>query len=148
MLTHQAKRALQYASTQGEPELREQVAARLGRQLPTEAEQIQVTSGSQEGLFLVGMALLDVGDVVLVEQPTYLAAVQAFSLAGGRLVAVPSDDGGMLPDALAETLLQLPQPRDAEAWAVVCLGRTCLPPVTDAQALIEALAGEPLARQE
>jgi 2-aminoadipate transaminase len=106
VLTHQAKRALQYASTQGEPELREQVAARLGRQLPTEAEQIQVTSGSQEGLFLVGMALLDVGDVVLVEQPTYLAAVQAFSLAGGRLVAVPSDEAGMLPDALAAAIAE------------------------------------------
>ena len=65
VLTHQARRALQYATTQGEPELRAQVAARMSRQLPTDAEHIQVTSGSQEGLFLVGMALLDPGDVVL-----------------------------------------------------------------------------------
>lgn len=106
VLTHQAKRALQYASTPGEPELREQVAARLNRQLPTAAEDIQVTSGSQEGLFLVGMALLDAGDVVLVEQPTYLAAVQAFSLAGARLVSVASDDHGVLPDELAAAIAE------------------------------------------
>ncbi len=86
--------------------MRELAAARLSRQLPSEADQIQVTSGSQEGLFLVGIALLDPGDVVLVEQPTYLAAVQAFSLAGGRLVPVPSDDHGVLPDALAAAIAE------------------------------------------
>jgi len=106
VLTHQAKRALQYTVTPGEPELREQLAARLSRQLPTSVDDIQVTSGSQEGLFLVGMSLLDVGDVVLVEQPTYLAAVQAFSLAGARLVPVPSDDSGVLPDALAAAIAE------------------------------------------
>jgi 2-aminoadipate transaminase len=100
VLRHQAKRAMQYTITPGEPELREQLAVRLSRQLPTGPDDIQVTSGSQEGLFLVAMSLLDPGDVVLVEQPTYLAAVQAFSLAGARLVPVPSDEMGVLPDAL------------------------------------------------
>ncbi|HML50809.1 MAG TPA: PLP-dependent aminotransferase family protein [Propionicimonas sp.] len=106
VLSQQAARALQYATTQGEPELRELLAARLSRQLPTTADQIQVTSGSQEGLFLAGMALVDPGDVVLVEQPTYLAAVQAFSLAGARLVSVPSDDHGVLPEALAAAIAE------------------------------------------
>ena len=41
--------------------------------------------------------------------------------------------------ALAETLLQVPVPDAAEAWAMVCRGRTCLPPITDAEALSEAL---------
>lgn len=100
VLTHQGRRALQYASTQGESELLEQVAARMSRHLPTTAAQVQVTSGSQEGIFLVGQTLIDPGDVVLVEQPTYLAAVQAFALAGARLVAVETDEHGMLPDAL------------------------------------------------
>lgn len=101
VLAHSGRRALQYATTQGEPELRELLAARMSRQLPTAADQLQVTSGSQEGIYLVGQALLDPGDVVLVEQPTYLAAVQAFSLAGARLVAVDTDEDGVLPDALA-----------------------------------------------
>jgi uncharacterized protein YyaL (SSP411 family) len=47
---------------------------------------------------------------------------------------------GELPDALAETLLQVPAPAGAEAWALVCRGRTCLPPVSDAEALLQALA--------
>lgn len=104
VLARQGRRALQYAATRGEPELLEQVAARMNRQLPTTPEQVQVTSGSQEGIFLVGQTLLDPGDVVLVEQPTYLAAVQAFSLAGARLVAVETDRYGMLPDALGEAI--------------------------------------------
>ncbi|HEY3407438.1 MAG TPA: PLP-dependent aminotransferase family protein [Propionicimonas sp.] len=104
VLTHQGARALQYATTKGEPELLEQVAARLSRTLPTHPDQVQVTSGSQEGIFLVGQVLIDTGDVILVEQPTYLAAVQAFALAGARLVAVDTDDHGMLPDALAAAI--------------------------------------------
>ncbi len=50
---------------------------------------------------------------------------------------------GELPDALAETLLQVPKPSGASAWALVCRGRTCLPPETDAEALLHALSREP-----
>ena len=104
VLTHQAERALQYAGTPGEPELLEQLALRTSRQLPTRPDQLQVTSGSQEAIFLVGQVLLNAGDVILVEEPTYMAAVQAFTLCGARLVAVPTDDHGVLPDALAEAI--------------------------------------------
>jgi 2-aminoadipate transaminase len=104
VLEHQGRRALQYATTIGEPELREQAARRLSRHLPTTAAQVQVTSGSQEGLYLVATTLVDPGDVILVERPTYLTAVQAFTLVGARLVGVDSDDYGMLPDALADAI--------------------------------------------
>jgi uncharacterized protein YyaL (SSP411 family) len=50
---------------------------------------------------------------------------------------------GELPDALAETLLQVSAPAAAPAWALVCRGRTCLPPVTDAEALLRALKPAP-----
>lgn len=106
VLANQGHRALQYAATKGEPELLGQLAARMSRQLPTSAEQLQVTSGSQEGIFLVGQVLLDPGDVVLVEQPTYLAAIQAFGLAGARLEPVATDDHGVLPDALAAAIVE------------------------------------------
>jgi len=56
-------------------------------------------------------------------------------IAPERLVA------GGLPEALAETLLQLPKPAGAQAWALICRGRTCLPPTTDTESLREALAG-------
>jgi hypothetical protein len=47
---------------------------------------------------------------------------------------------GGVPEALAETLLQVPRPQGDDAWALVCRGRTCLPPITDAEILLEALA--------
>jgi len=50
------------------------------------------------------------------------------------------EDG--LPDALAETLLKVPMPDNADAWAMVCRGRTCLPPITDAESLLEALESQ------
>ena len=99
-LDQQGRRALQYGITEGEPELREQAARRVSRDLATDASQIQVTSGSQEGIFLVAQALLEAGDTVLVESPTYLAAVQAFGSAGARMIGVPTDDHGVLPDGL------------------------------------------------
>lgn len=98
------RRALQYASTEGEIELRTQAAARLSKELPTDADQIQITSGSQEGIYLAAQALLNPGDVVLVEQPTYLAAIQAFALAGARLVPVTTDEDGIDPDDLADKI--------------------------------------------
>ncbi|MFC7458375.1 PLP-dependent aminotransferase family protein [Brachybacterium sp. GCM10030267] len=104
VLTHQGHRALQYGVSEGEVELREQAAARLSRSLPTAASQIRITSGSQEGLFVVAEALLEPGDVVLVESPTYLAAVQAFSVHGARMVGVETDDDGVVPEALEEAI--------------------------------------------
>jgi hypothetical protein len=56
-------------------------------------------------------------------------------IAPDRLVA------GGIPEALEETLLQVPKPEGAEAWALVCQGRTCLPPITDAEGLLKALEG-------
>lgn len=104
VLAHQGHRALQYGVSEGELELREQAARRLSRDLPTDASQIRVTSGSQEGLFVVAQALLEPGDVVLVESPTYLAAVQAFAVHGARMIGVETDDEGVVPEALDEAI--------------------------------------------
>ncbi|MEE1618934.1 aminotransferase-like domain-containing protein [Brachybacterium sp. J153] len=104
VLAHQGKRALQYGVSEGERELREQAARRLSRDLATDASQIRITSGSQEGLFVVAQALLEPGDVVLVESPTYLAAVQAFSVHGARMIGVATDDDGVIPEALEEAI--------------------------------------------
>lgn len=104
VLTHQGHRALQYGVSEGELELREQAARRLSRDLPTDASQIRITSGSQEGLFVVAQALLEPGDVVLVESPTYLAAVQAFAVHGARMIGVETDDDGVVPEALEEAI--------------------------------------------
>ncbi|GHH88662.1 aminotransferase [Streptomyces capitiformicae] len=103
VLAESAGRALQYATTEGEPVLREALAARYrARGLPTGADDVLVTTGSQQALSLLATALVDPGDVVLVEDPCYLAALQVFRLAGARVVAVPGDEGGVDPDALEE----------------------------------------------
>ena len=96
-----AARALQYSSSEGDPQLRELLAARFAlRGLEAQASQILVTTGSQQALALVATVLLDPGDSVLVENPSYLAALQCFALAGARMVPVPCDDDGLDPDAL------------------------------------------------
>ena len=97
-----AGRTLQYSTTEGDPDLRAAIATRLtGRGLATDADDVLVCSGSQQALTLVATVLLEPGDVVLVEEPSYLAALQAFSLAGARVVPVACDDDGLDPDAVA-----------------------------------------------
>jgi 2-aminoadipate transaminase len=100
-----AGRSLQYSTSEGDPRLRAWVAQRLSvRGLPTEPDQVLVTSGSQQALTLAAAVLVEPGDAVLVEEPSYLAALQCFGLAGARLIGVPCDAGGLLPDALPELI--------------------------------------------
>ncbi|HTE63232.1 MAG TPA: PLP-dependent aminotransferase family protein [Solirubrobacteraceae bacterium] len=97
-----AGRTLQYSTTEGDPALRAAVADRLTvRGLPTHADELLITSGSQQALTLIATVLLEPGDTVLVEEPSYLAALQAFQLAGATVVPVPCDDDGLDPDAAA-----------------------------------------------
>ncbi|MGY5763945.1 aminotransferase-like domain-containing protein [Brachybacterium sp. DNPG3] len=104
VLSTQGGRALQYGVSEGELELREQAARRLSRALPTDASQIRITSGSQEALFVIAEALIEPGDTVLVESPTYLAAVQAFGVHGAHMIGVDTDDDGVIPEALEEAI--------------------------------------------
>ena len=97
-----AQRALQYSTTEGHAPLREALAARMeARGLPTHPDDVLVTTGSQQALGLAASALVDPGDVVLVEDPSYLAALQSFALAGACLVPVPAGRDGPDLDALS-----------------------------------------------
>ncbi|MEJ8648720.1 PLP-dependent aminotransferase family protein [Streptomyces sp. MS1.AVA.3] len=103
VLAEDPMRALQYSTSEGDPALRAAVAARTtARGLSTDADDLVVTTGSQQGLTLLATALLEPGDVVLVEDPCYLAALQIFSFTGARVVPVPTDDEGLDPAALDE----------------------------------------------
>jgi 2-aminoadipate transaminase len=82
---------LQYGPSEGEMALRERVRdelATLGLNLPT--TQILITSGSQQGIDLVGKLFIDAGTPVAVETPTYLAALQVFRYYGAKFVSIPS----------------------------------------------------------
>jgi 2-aminoadipate transaminase len=95
--------ALQYAASEGFAPLREWVAAEMARHgVPANASRVLITTGSQQGLDLVGKVLIDPGSSVAVEQPTYLGALQAFAPYEAEFVPIDGDDQGPLPQALAE----------------------------------------------
>jgi 2-aminoadipate transaminase len=95
------REALQYAASEGFAPLREWVAQHMqGQGLRCVADQVLVTTGSQQGLDLVAKVLIDEGSRVLVETPTYLGAIQAFTPFEPQIVSVPGDEGGPLPQAL------------------------------------------------
>jgi 2-aminoadipate transaminase len=81
VLTSRGREALQYSTTEGFAPLREWIAARVGTpEAPVSPEEVLIVSGSQQGLDLLAKVLVDQGDKVLVETPTYLGALQSFSL--------------------------------------------------------------------
>ena len=96
------REALQYAASEGFGPLREWVAAEMSKQgLRADASQVLITTGSQQGLDLVGKVLIDAGSTVAVEAPTYLGALQAFAPCEPEFVSVACDDQGPLPEALS-----------------------------------------------
>ena len=99
VLKTDGRAALQYASSEGLPALREWIAA----QLPWDVspDQVLITTGSQQGLDLVAKVLIDEGSTVLVETPTYLGALQAFTPMEPNIVSVDSDAEGVDVDDLA-----------------------------------------------
>jgi 2-aminoadipate transaminase len=101
VLSQDGKAALQYAASEGYGPLRDWVAQELTSQgMHVGADQVLITTGSQQGLDLVAKVLVDAGSRVLVETPTYLGALQAFAPMEPTVEGVASDDEGVLPEAL------------------------------------------------
>jgi 2-aminoadipate transaminase len=93
--------ALQYGPSEGYTPLREAFAAESGKRgIACTANDILIMTGSQQPLDLAGKVFLDAGDCVLTESPTYMAAIQAFQSYEVRFAAVPTDEGGLIPEAL------------------------------------------------
>ena len=101
VLRETPREALQYAASEGFAPLREWVAAQMAAQgMKVDASQVLITTGSQQGLDLVGKVLIDAGSKVAVESPTYLGALQAFAPYEPEVLSVACDDEGPLPDML------------------------------------------------
>src|SRR5215472_4968892 len=97
--------ALQYGATEGYEPLREMVARHIARYgIQAKSENVLITSGSQQALDLIGKLLINPGDRVLVEAPTYLGALQAFNVYGADYVSVRSDDDGLITEQLDASL--------------------------------------------
>ncbi len=99
VLAHEGAAALQYAASEGYAPLRQAVAEFLPWQV--DPDQVLITTGSQQGLDLLAKVLIDQGSRVLVETPTYLGALQAFTPMQPRIQAVASDDDSVQVDDLA-----------------------------------------------
>ncbi|MBS0660474.1 MAG: PLP-dependent aminotransferase family protein [Verrucomicrobia bacterium] len=99
--------ALQYGPSEGFAPLREWIAAEVqGRGVRAQASEVLITNGSQQVLDLTGKIFLDPGDAVLTENPTYLAAIQAFQTLEAKFVPVPTDEHGLIPEAIPELIAQ------------------------------------------
>ena len=98
--------ALQYSSTEGYLPLRQQIVDRMAAKnnIHTSVDNIIVTSGSQQGLDFSGRIFLDKDDVVLIESPSYLGALNAFKANEPRFIEVPTDEGGMIMEELEKIL--------------------------------------------
>lgn len=103
--------ALQYGPTEGTDELRAHLTAQARRDGVAHDREVLVTSGSQQGLDLLARTLLDREDVVVVESPSYLGALQAFRGHGPNIVPVDADADGLDPDHLADLLARGLRPK-------------------------------------
>jgi 2-aminoadipate transaminase len=104
LATH-AGSALQYGATEGYEPLREMIARHMARYaILAKVENVLITSGSQQALDLIGKLLINSGDRVLVEAPTYLGALQAFNGYGAQYLSVPIDHDGLCTELLEPSL--------------------------------------------
>ncbi len=107
VLAEEGRSALQYSTTEGFGPLREWIRAHMAeRGLRGATDQVLITNGSQQGIDLVAKALLDPGDVVVVENPSYLAALQNFAGYEADIRVVGSDDRGMRVEELEELVTE------------------------------------------
>lgn len=107
VLAHSLEDAFDYQEPLGYAPLRQWLAGELTREgVPADPDCVQIISGAQQGLDIVAKALLQPGDTVLVEYPTYPGAVAVFRSRGARVVGVPVEPEGMDPDQLMAAMRQ------------------------------------------
>lgn len=114
VMDHHGKTALQYGTTQGLHELREQIAERAVKDgIDATADDIAIMSGSQQALDTVGKVFLNPGDNLICGLPTYLGGINAFRSYESNLTGIPLDGEGMMVDVLEDTIKKL-QKKDDE----------------------------------
>jgi 2-aminoadipate transaminase len=105
LVAEHGQQALQYCTAQGDAGLRERICDVMAlEEIQAHPDEIVVTVGSQQALDLLARIFVDPGDVVLVEAPSYVGALGAFSSYQADIVHVAMDDDGLIPDALEEAI--------------------------------------------
>ncbi len=110
VMEENGRAALQYGVTDGPKHLREQIAQRLAEKngIQSDADHLILTAGSQQGLDFIGKLFLNPGDVVVLESPSYLGAINAFKQYEPNFVEVPTDENGMIMEELERVLATTP----------------------------------------
>jgi DNA-binding transcriptional MocR family regulator len=112
VLAERADVALQYAGGQGSAVLRERLAGLMAEEsTEVDPDDVLVTTGAQQALDLVGKVLIDPGDEIVVEGPSYVGALSAFSAYEPRFVHVDLDDDGLIVDQLEDALVRGVRPK-------------------------------------
>ncbi|NKC50360.1 PLP-dependent aminotransferase family protein [Ochrobactrum cytisi] len=108
-IVNSGREALQYSFSVGLPKLRQQIADRMKQEhIHCTMDNILILQGAQQGLDLVARLLIDKGDVIITEAPTFLGALSAFAACEPQYETVPVDDDGLDTDALEALLLRQP----------------------------------------
>jgi 2-aminoadipate transaminase len=107
-MNHQGSAALQYGPTEGHLGLKQHISKLMQKEnLEIDPEDFIVTGGSQQGLDLLGKIFIDPGDIILVEAPSYVGALNAFAAYEPHIIGVPLDDNGLQVDLLEQVLNEL-----------------------------------------
>lgn len=110
VLSKHGSQALQYSTTEGYGPLREYIVEKMAQYgIQAALENVLITSGSQQALDLISKILINPGDLILTERPTYLGALQAWRAYQAEFVSVPIDDDGLIVDQLEEALCSGPK---------------------------------------
>lgn len=108
ILDTQGAAALQYGTTEGDPELRQMILKRHSEQgLNLTDEKLAISTGSQQALDILSKIFIDRGDCVICGLPSYLGGLSSFKVYGAELVGVPFDENGMRADELQKTIVRL-----------------------------------------
>ncbi|MBR1457499.1 MAG: PLP-dependent aminotransferase family protein [Oscillospiraceae bacterium] len=110
VMDEQGRAAMQYGPTDGYLRLREQICERVAAKngIHTDPDHVFITAGSQQGLDFLGKLFLNPGDVVVLESPSYLGAINAFKQYQPNFVSVPTDENGMIMEELEKVLANTP----------------------------------------
>ncbi|WP_461207062.1 aminotransferase-like domain-containing protein [Clostridium sp. DL1XJH146] len=105
------RNALQYSSTEGNTKLREFIAKDRMKKMgvETSSDNVIITSGSQQGLLITAQLLLNEGDTIICEKPTYLGALNAFDILNPNYIEIDMDEQGIIPEKLEEALKNNPE---------------------------------------
>ena len=108
LIREHGQEALQYGSGQGHPQLREQICDVMALEgIKANADDVLVTTGSQQALDLISRIFIDPGDVVLVEAPSYVGALGTFAQYEASVVHIEMDQNGLIPEALRQAIKTL-----------------------------------------